>query len=382
MSRLLVACGGSGDLVTALAVAASPPRDQSEPASERAANRVAVLAAPVWERFALDPRPGPRGPADLTGLSSLPAGRRITVDTRLPGGYSPLPALAGMLRVPIIYLSFADGAVGLRSQLERIVRCYGITTVELVDTGGDALARGHEPGLVSPASDALLLAAVAPLGCRTLLTCAGLGIDGELTPAELDALTTDIPAESVRELAVEQAAALYREFSWMPSEASLITLLAAGGLQGTVDLSEGRPLVRVDGGTARAHSFPLRPVATRSRHAAAVAATTSFAEADRRLRAAGARSEYQAELDRAAAVATGRVAKIPADLGRLVERARPRGDYLSVRRIARASGLNSRQGHLWLERLLRHSAGADYRRPLLRVTPAVPVPHVQEEEAT
>ncbi|MFJ5882317.1 DUF1152 domain-containing protein [Kitasatospora cineracea] len=371
MSRLLVACGGSGDLVTALALAGQDP----EP--------VTVLAAPLWERFALDPRPGPRGPADLAGLTAGPAGGIITAHTRLPGGYSPLPRLASSVRIPLVHLDLGEGVVGLRGQLERIVACYGVRTVELVDTGGDALARGDEPGLVSPALDALLLAAVAPLACRTRLHCTGLGVDGELTEAELAALTADIPAESVRGLAADRAAAVYRRYSWMPSEASLITLLAAGGLRGTVDLSRDCPLVRVDGATALVHSFPLRPVAERSRFATAVAASTSFADADRCLRTAGARSEYRSELDRAAAPG-GPQPDVSPDLACLVEQAGPRGDHLSVRRIARAAGLNSRAGHLWLERLLRRSAGAGYRRPLLPTAvsprPAEPVPTVTAQE--
>ncbi|MEU2251518.1 DUF1152 domain-containing protein [Streptomyces sp. NPDC019224] len=392
MSRLLVACGGSGDLVTAISFAATTSPGSVEAAAVRtgqprvlttlrpngpqegkntSAGDVAVLATPVWERFALDPRPGPRGPGDLIGLTDSPAGLQITSDTHLPGGFSPLPALSAASQLPVFYLSLAEGVVGLHRQLTSIVRWFEIDTVDLVDTGGDALARGDEPGLVSPALDALLIAAVTTLDCRTRLICAGLGTDGELSDREIHSLMVEIPAESQSRLDARQARSYYEQFSWVPSEASLITLLSAIGLRGTVDVNDDCPPVRMDERTAVAYTFPLRPIAARSRYASAVAASTSFAQADERLRAIGARSEYRAELDRAVSPAPPPPTE-PLDIRTAIDRALPCGDYLSVRRLARAAGLNSREGLLYLERLLSQTLGSAYRRPLIgvRATPA------------
>jgi hypothetical protein len=353
MSRMLVACGGSGDLITALSLIRSQARDDT-----------VILATPVWERFAVDPHPGPRDHDDMANLARVNGGWRITARSSTPGGYSPLPKFSATCGLPLLFLDLTTGALGMRDQLERIVHAHDLDDVELVDTGGDALACGTEPGIASPATDALLMAAARALPCRTWVTCAGLGLDGELTRAELNTAISKIPAVQSSLVPSAVAERLYAAYQWFPSEASLITLLAAKGHTGTVDLSEKYAPVAIDRSTAMAHTFHLRPLAERNRFAHAVADSSSFLEADLALQKIGARSEYQSELNRSAADTQSPV-PMP-DLATVLRQAAPvRADFVSLRRLARSSGLNSRQGHLYLEQQLTESFGRAYQSPIL-----------------
>lgn len=54
------------------------------------------------------------------------------------------------------------------------------TSIDLLDVGGDILARGDEPTLQSPFADALTLAACCQVNAPIRLLVAGPGLDGEL----------------------------------------------------------------------------------------------------------------------------------------------------------------------------------------------------------
>lgn len=354
--RMIVACGGSGDLVTALSLVLSGARQDT-----------VVLATPVWERFALDPHPGPRDHHNIKKLARDKGGWRITQWTNLPGGFSPLPRFAAACGLPLMFLSLSHGVVGLTAQLDRIARSYGTSDVDLVDTGGDVLARGDEPGLVSPALDAALLAALANLPCATSVTCAGLGLDGELTEMELVRLIREIPPQSADFVTCTLASEVYRRFSWFPSEASLMMLLAAMGCEGTVDVSDkGHPVV-LDDRASVAYSFSLPMVAERSTLARVVAGCKSFTDLDAALQAQGSKSEYASEVSRGTRQEADKSWQTE-NLRNLIcrQRIQPNADFVTARRIARSVGLNSRRGYRVLHRYLASTYGPDYQRPLLR----------------
>jgi hypothetical protein len=351
---LMVASGGSGDLVTACALGGLPSR-----------SRTVALATPVWERHALDPRPGPRSAATLRELRPAGGCWVITAHTWLPGGYSPLSALAAGEPAPVYFLDLAGGAPGVADQLRRIVRRERVDLVQLVDTGGDVLAQGREPTLVSPTMDALLLAAAASLAIPVLVTVTGLGLDGELTPAQLDRRMALLPRVDTCRIDRATAAAAYRRHAWFPSEASLMTLLAAMGYEGWADIHADASPVHIDPAAAAVHRFPVAAVARASALVPVVAPAPCLEQAVEALRGLGVVTEIDHERARAAG-STGDevdIARLPDDLRVRLGRA---STFVTLRRLGRLLGMNHRAGLRELERWLMQRSSRDYRRPLFR----------------
>jgi hypothetical protein len=348
MGELMIAAGGSGDLVTAWTLA-------------RMRGERPVFAAPLWERTGLDPWPGPRGVTDVLGLLHDPAGARITARTRLPGGWSPLPHLVRTTEITLYLLDVTRGAAGVAGQLRRLAAARGISTVEVVDAGGDVLAHGDEPGLQSPALDAIVLAAVHASGLPARVTVTGAGLDGELTAAEMATAERDVGGPLAEDrLAAGAAAHAYRRLSWFPSEASLMTLLAAQAVTGTVDIRQGRPPVRLHERCARVASYDLGAVARRSVPARALRDTTAFADADRILTELGCVSEYALEV-------AARDRPVPPQRDLCGTDLETDASHLGVRRLARLLGRTSHHDQAQLDRWLAVHCGAAYRKPVVPV---------------
>jgi hypothetical protein len=175
---LLIAAGGGGDVIAAAVIADALGLEPQD----------AMIATLAWERLLIDPQPGPRSPADFTGLSSLGQQTVEIVDTTRPkrAGTSTLPRLRAELGHRLALLDPRRGAAGLAEQLGDLATLLTNTgRVYLVDVGGDVLATGSEAGLKSPLADALMLAASAHLGTTVEVHVAGPALDGELTDTEV-----------------------------------------------------------------------------------------------------------------------------------------------------------------------------------------------------
>ncbi|MFE4832212.1 DUF1152 domain-containing protein [Streptomyces sp. NPDC056672] len=352
---LLVGSGGSGDVVSAVALARSH------------GYRAPVFAVPLWERAIFDPRPGPRGSADVDHLEWTPGGARIVSSTRLPGGWSPLPELVRRTGIDLYLLDVTTGVRGLAKQLRAIAHHERADHLELVDAGGDIVARGDEPGLVSPALDAMLLAATAACGIRGTVTVVGAGLDGELTPHEFAESGAALKWRAGKPISGSVAADVYRQLAWFPSEASLLMLLAAQGVSGTVDITRGREPVVLEVGAARPVSMDVSAVARFNCLADAVRNTTDFATVDRILRDLGCVSEYGLEKDK-----LRRRPEVPQkrpweghSLTDLLDDIHPRADHVGVRRIYRKLALTSRREHQVLMSWLASRHAGCFVNPML-----------------
>ena len=175
MRALYVAAGGGGDGIAALAI--------SRAMSEQAAPLVASYS---WDRFVLDPAPGPRRFDDFDDLIEHAHGCwEVTSGTRLrSGAESTLTMGARHTEARWFLLDPSRGAVGVAEQLAAIMTVTHAQTLTAVDVGGDILAHGDEPSLRSPLADSLTLAAIASIDQPTTVAIAGPGLDGEL-PAQL-----------------------------------------------------------------------------------------------------------------------------------------------------------------------------------------------------
>jgi hypothetical protein len=179
----------------------------------------------------------------------------------------------------------------------------------LLDVGGDALARGDEPGLSSPLCDAVMLAAAEPLAAAGI-ACAGAvfgaGGDGELTVAEvLDRLAGVAAAGALLGawgLTPAAVARLEEAVAAVPTEASAQALECARGARGTVTIRQGRRTVeRTPVGAVTFYFDAVATAAAAAPLAHAVRDAADLEDANERLHALGVRTELDLERERAVA---------------------------------------------------------------------------------
>jgi hypothetical protein len=176
---LFLGIGGGGDVVGALAVAKTLAPHVSTP----------LVGGLTWERRPVDPVLRPRrldevDEAERLNLSVAWA----TFETSGPNGFKFAESrLAGCLGHPTLLVDPSGGAERLGGDLADAALALGSDLVVIVDVGGDVLAEGNEPSLISPLCDAICLAATPALSAQVDVVgvVVGAGCDGELTLDEL-----------------------------------------------------------------------------------------------------------------------------------------------------------------------------------------------------
>jgi hypothetical protein len=245
---LVLGIGGGGDVVGALAVARLC----------EALGTPFELGGVTWERFAVDPHPGPRSLDDVSG------GRRIAPAALLADGGTATPEgvpfsearMAGFLERETVLIDVSAGAPAAAAGIAAAADELDCDLALYVDVGGDALAQGGEPGLASPLCDAVMLAAAGRVtgNLDGIGAVFGAGCDGELSPERVLDRVSVLGSEGawlgtwgLQPAIAEEIEAAARE---VPTEASLQPVRALRGETGEVPIREGR------------RSVPLGPVAT------------------------------------------------------------------------------------------------------------------------
>ena len=290
----MLGIGGGGDVVGALAVA-------------RMCESLGTpfeLGGVAWERFVVDPHPGPRPLDQISGGRLIADGAMLADgETRtVDGGVVSEGAMAPHLGRETVLIDVSAGPALAAEGVAAAAAELGCDLALYVDVGGDAIARGTEPGLASPLCDAVMLAAgglaadrVAPLGAVF-----GAGCDGELTLDEVMARVADLaragawlgawgmPPAIAAEL--EEAARV------VPTEASLQAVRCALGETGDVPIRDGRRKVRLGPVGALTFFFELRGALERALPLArAVRGAPGLDAAHEALGALGIRSELAYE---------------------------------------------------------------------------------------
>ncbi|PRW61878.1 hypothetical protein CEP50_18455 [Actinopolyspora mortivallis] len=352
---LYIASGGSGDLISAIALS-------------EARNDSALFSSVVWERASLDPHVGPRGMNDIFGLAKESERRLISGKSFIPGGWSPLPQLVEETGIPVFYLDATLGSTGVARQISDLCIAYSIDVVYLVDTGGDVIASGREPGLRSPAIDTLLLAACVESGMPSLVTVIGSGLDGELTSTELASAKKELAPYSEELLPDHIAGRTYSKLSWFPSEASLMTLLAVGGVHGAVDIKSGIDPVRLDEKCAIATNYRTNKVAARNRMVDSIRGSKNFIDVDSALVRFGCTSELSKErkydINRKSRLIKT-ISKLDAEA--IFDSVNTSATHISLRRIGEILGANKKSGLDSLDKILRSVLENDYLKPILHL---------------
>jgi hypothetical protein len=290
--------GGGGDVVGALATARLC---QSLGTEFR-------LGGIAWERFPIDPYPGPRTLDQIRGGKPLsPVAVLANASTTTPEG-TPF-AESGMARFicsDTVLIDITTGPSALADGLAAAAEKLGCDLCVLVDVGGDVLAHGDEPGLASPLCDAVMLAAGAELAGRlpTLGAVYGAGCDGELTPYEVLARLAELAGEGgllgARGLPAEVIEQIEAAGRTVPTEASLMGARCARGESGMVDIRGGRRTVELTPlGGLTFYYDPIVAVQRTAPLARAVAGAESLDAAQDALAARGVRTELDIERERA-----------------------------------------------------------------------------------
>ena len=298
---LVVGIGGGGDVVGALATAEAARRHGARP----------VVGGVTWERRPVDPAPGPRRADEIEGGRELAPGVLAAgPDTRVRGSgvLFAESRMAGFLGEETVLVDPNGGPAAIAAGLTGAAEALGADLVVFLDVGGDAIAHGHEPGLGSPLCDALLLAAagrMAAAGVPVLGGVFGIGCDGELTAAEVNARLAEIGAAGglagARGLTAPVAERLAAAVELVPTEASALAVRAFHGEVGPTPIRGGRRTVELTMAAAGTVYFDVpAALASAARLPGIVDAATSLEEANAAMAAAGIRTELDFELDVAA----------------------------------------------------------------------------------
>ncbi|MGP3983840.1 DUF1152 domain-containing protein [Streptomyces sp. KR80] len=332
----------------------------------------AVILTYAWDRLLIDPVPGPRGPANFTGLRPLtPRVHAVPPEAKpiAPAG-STLPRLAAELPHTFALIDPHHGVQGITRELEELIEHLAPETIDLLDVGGDILAQGDEPTLRSPLADALTLAACCRIDAPVRLLVAGPGLDGELPPDEVRSHF----GPRVLTLTPRHVEATGSVLDWHPSEATAMLIATARGVRGRCEVRDaGLPVALTDEGPT-VHEVDLDEALGRNRLARAVHATTSLEEAEQHSRDICGYSEIDDERDKATWLGTRPQRTLAPDavwrdLDRFEADARSRGaTHTTFRRITEALGFGGAQRQD-LRTLLISGRPERYTPPLWRLAP-------------
>ncbi|WP_431965730.1 DUF1152 domain-containing protein [Actinacidiphila sp. bgisy160] len=284
---MILAAGGGGDAVAAAML----------DAALYGAEDPAVILSYAWDRLIVDPLPGPRSPADFNGLRQLtPSVYAVPADAEpvAPAG-STLPRLAAELPHTLALIDPRGGAVGLAQQLEELIAELSPESVDLLDVGGDILARGDEPTLKSPLADALTLAACAQLKAPVRLLIAGPGLDGEIPAGDLQ----DSLGRTVHTFTANQVTPVGTVLEWHPSEATAMLAAAARGVRGLCEIRDAGLPVPLTDESPTVHEVDIDDALHRNRLARALVSTSTLEEAEQHSREICGYSEIDYERNKA-----------------------------------------------------------------------------------
>jgi hypothetical protein len=330
----------------------------------------AVILTYAWDRLIIDPVPGPRSSTNFAGLQQLtPSVYAVPPSAQpIPPAGSTLPRLAADLPHTLALMDPHHGAEGMVRQLEELIAELSPETIDVLDVGGDILARGDEPTLKSPLGDALTLAAVAQANADVSLLIAGPGLDGEIPLADL----RERLGAHVHTFTADQVEPISSVLKWHPSEATAMLAATARGARGMCEMRDaGLPVPLTDDGPS-VYEADLDEALQRNELARRLLSTTSLDEAEHHCREVCGYSEIDHERNKALWLTEQPLKALDPDavltqLADFEAEARTRGTtHTTFRRITEALGYNGTQRED-LRALLISSHPQQYAAPLWQI---------------
>lgn len=266
-----------------------------------------VLGGLSWERSVIDPIPGPRKFDEVRNARKLNeavwfANKDTVTSTGVRFAESGVAEVLGKETLLI------DIHPGPEAVAEGILHAAGELGADLIigiDVGGDLLAFGNEPGLMSPLADSVMTAAFATLEKRmpTIMGLFGYGSDGELTQDELERSMSILAREGGLlgswGITREALSLLEKLIAVVPTEASRAPALYAKGELPDATIRSGRRQVSLSMSSTVTYYFSpgvlYEKLSVMSR---AVSKAGSLEEANECLHALGIYTEYDIELDK------------------------------------------------------------------------------------
>lgn len=264
-----------------------------------------MIGGVAWERFPVDPYPGPRSLEQIRGGERLGAAS-LLIDpdegaTTPEGAHFCESRLARFLGRPTVLIDITGGPATAARGIADAAAAMRCDLLALIDIGGDAIATGSEPGLASPLCDATMIAAGAAMvdDLPALLGVLGTGCDGELTAAEVLARVAALARRGawLDTWGVAPAAAgwIERATEVAVTEASLLVARAARGVHGAVEIRGGRRTVQLGPVAALCFMFDLNRALAELPLARAVSGAGSIAAGRDALAALGVATELDYE---------------------------------------------------------------------------------------
>ncbi|MGB7292382.1 MAG: DUF1152 domain-containing protein [Thermodesulfobacteriota bacterium] len=299
---ILVGIGGGGDIVGTIPTAKLLENFGVEH----------IMGGLSWERSVIDPVPGPRSFHETRNARKINdtvwyTNQKTTTSTGVKFAESRIAEFYGRETLLVDINCGAEEVVkGLLDAADKL----DADLIVGIDVGGDAIAFGNEPGIMSPLADAIMTASLSELEKRmhTVMGVFGFGCDGELTMPELE--------KSIRKIAREGGLLgswgithdtlkeLEKIVEIVPTEASRLPVEAAKGIFDRTAIRSGRRSVSLS--IISTITFYLSPSVVFekiSKPARTISDCRSLAEANEALHNLGLKTELDYELERISAEA-------------------------------------------------------------------------------
>ncbi|MEB3756540.1 MAG: DUF1152 domain-containing protein [Desulfurococcales archaeon] len=301
---LVFGAGGGGDVIGAFHVYNKLKTMGAE----------TYLGALVWERYVVDPHPGPIPLIAFIDIDPISETAAMADDKSRAYRYGreiipQVIRVANAINERVVILDGSRGGEGLALGLASAVDYLNAKTVIGVDVGGDILAKGWEESLWSPLADSLSLYAIHRVKGEKIITIHGAGADGELP----EKLVYNYISEIARKGGLITAIGLDRNdinlFNLINdhviTEASKIPIEAFKGYNGRIVIRNGTREVNVNPCTAITFLLDAEVTYNHSEIAKLVAGSRHIGEASRKLNERCIYTEYDLEKDIASLLETG-----------------------------------------------------------------------------
>jgi|TARA_B100000131_G_scaffold61304_1_gene57196 hypothetical protein len=210
------------------------------------------LAGLPWERYSIDPYPGPRTFESITNLKRINSTLGL-VDKNtctFDGLYFSESKTAKYISNKIYLLNIFNSFSNICDDLVSFCSKQNIDCILGVDVGGDILAKGDEKGLASPLADSIMLSILYKISnkIQTYIGMLGFGSDGELSHSELTSSLSNISKKNglIKSFGInlDSYKIMKKLISNIETDASRIPILSYEGKFGLTPIRRGR--IQVD----------------------------------------------------------------------------------------------------------------------------------------
>ena len=294
---IVIGAGGAGDIVSAYVMC--------EVLKSLVNVRKCVPVAILWERWVLDPYPGPIPRCLIRNAVRNSACVYVGSNTYVVRGFDykfrpQASIIAELSGATIPGITLERGVQGIVECVEELLS-EGFDSVIALDVGGDILAYGYEESLWSPLADSLTLAALHYFSNRALVAILAPGADGELDHDYVIKRIADVGSEG----GLVGALGIWRDFmniyekllERLPTEASRAPYLALKGVMGELSIRSGSRRIKITPNTIVTYFLDPQKVLKQQPLPQRLIDTKSLAEAMKASEELGIPTELHLEIE-------------------------------------------------------------------------------------